>query len=249
MPLTPTRVLKTFRHGVSMDGVDDYVIIPDSDSLHVWGALTWMFWVNPIFNPRDYLFQVITSKWDGDFTHEILACGMTSWNTFYAIHRNTNGDRIYVETGKTYRSGEWCFVAVRCDLNELRIFVNMESWAVPYVGTPYPNAGPLVLGQRGDYLFWGQSAVSNLYVYNYAMSYDEIEWNYRHYDDPILNGLVLRLHADPNYVSDIDNDGRLEWLDLSGRGNHGELYGSQLVEFFGEPSRLLSPTRVLEPVR
>jgi hypothetical protein len=60
---------------------------------------------------------------------------------------------------------------------------------------------------------------------------------------------VLWLQADPSDVKDIDGDGILEWLDLSGYNNHGKIYGAQLVELIKTPPRLLTPLRTLQVVR
>jgi len=59
----------------------------------------------------------------------------------------------------------------------------------------------------------------------------------------------LWLKADPQYVKDIDGDGILEWIDLSGYGNHGKIYGAQLVQLIKTPVRALKPVRVLKPAR
>jgi hypothetical protein len=60
---------------------------------------------------------------------------------------------------------------------------------------------------------------------------------------------VLWLKADPSYVKDIDGDGVLEWIDLSGFGNHGKIYGAQLVELVKTAKRVLTPVRIPVPAR
>jgi len=86
-------------------------------------------------------------------------------------------------------------------------------------------------------------------MYNRALSDEENWWNYENPDDLVADGLVLSLYAHPNNIQDIDNDGILEWIDLSGHGNHAKLYGARLVELVKEPARVLSPARVLAPAR
>jgi hypothetical protein len=60
---------------------------------------------------------------------------------------------------------------------------------------------------------------------------------------------VLWLQAHPDYIKDIDGDGIPEWIDLSGYGNHGKIYGAQLVQLIKTPARLLPPNRVLASAR
>jgi len=103
----------------------------------------------------------------------------------------------------------------------------------------------------GRNLFWGwfQGYISQLLIYSRVLSADEILWNFSNPGDPVRNGLVLWLQADPQYVRDVDGDGLLEWLDLSGANNHGKVYGARLVELVKSPARTLAPARVLPPAR
>jgi hypothetical protein len=246
MPLTPARVLKTFKYAMYFDGVDDYVLVKDSDSLHIFGEITIFYWTVPYFTTT---YRDITSKWDGITTHEMMVTGLTGYYKFFAIHRNTATNRIYVETSKTYASGVWYAVAMRCDLKTLDIIVDTERTSTTYTGTPYPNTGNLYIGQRGDNQYWYQGFISQLLIYSRALSDQEILWNYQHPENPIRSGLVLWLQAHPDYVKDIDGDGVLEWVDLSGFGNHGKIYGAQLVQLVKPPRRTLSPSRVLPVAR
>jgi hypothetical protein len=91
--------------------------------------------------------------------------------------------------------------------------------------------------------------VSQFLFYSPALSDSEIQQNYVNPDNPTRDGLVLWFKADPAYIKDIDGDGVLEWLDLSGHGNHGKVYGAQLVELVKVPVRVLNPARLLTPVR
>jgi hypothetical protein len=94
-----------------------------------------------------------------------------------------------------------------------------------------------------------QGYISQILVYSRVLSGSEISWNYLYPDNPVKNGLVLWLQADPAYIKDIDNDGILEWIDLSGYGNHGKIYGAQLVQLVKTPARTLTPARILTPAR
>ena len=246
MPLTPKRVLRQFRYAMYFDGVDDYVRVKDSDSLHIFGSMTIFYLVIPYFKSA---YQAITTKWDGNPYHEIFISGLTGNNRFYAIHRNTDGYRFYVETSQTYASGLWYSVAVVYDLASLSIIVNGSKSSTLYSGTPYPNTGDLFIGQRGDSQYWSNIYLANLLIYSRALSDSEILWNYQYPDNPVRSGLVLWLQADPSNVKDIDGDGILEWIDLSGFNNHGKIYGAQLVQLIKTPVRVLTPARALSPVR
>jgi hypothetical protein len=60
-------------------------------------------------------------------------------------------------------------------------------------------------------------------IYNRALSSTEITALYQGSSNP-TDGLVLRLAADPRYLYDVNWDGYVDWVDLSGNGNHATLY-------------------------
>jgi len=88
-----------------------------------------------------------------------------------------------------------------------------------------------------------------LLIYTRDLADKDIEWNFKNPDNPIRNGLYVWLQAHPDYIKDIDGDGVLEWVDLSGNNNHGKIYGAQLVELVKAVKRVLKPARVLRAVR
>jgi hypothetical protein len=91
--------------------------------------------------------------------------------------------------------------------------------------------------------------INEVHIYNRALSDSEISWNYRRFGYPVKDGLVLWLVAHPDNVKDIDGDGILEWVDLSGNNNHGKIYGATLVSTCLTPYRTLTPIRLLEPAQ
>ena len=74
--------------------------------------------------------------------------------------------------------------------------------------------------------------IAQVLIYNRSLSDSEITLNYNNPDNPVRDDLILWLQADPAYVKDIDGDGILEWIDLSGNGNYGKIYGAWLVQFY-----------------
>jgi len=71
-----------------------------------------------------------------------------------------------------------------------------------------------------SHFFYG--LVRRAAVYNYTLSsLQAYEWALgRTPPNP-----ELLLVADPRYFNDVDGDGKIEWIDLSGSGNHARLYG------------------------
>jgi hypothetical protein len=85
--------------------------------------------------------------------------------------------------------------------------------------------------------------IAQVLIYSRALSGSEIQYNYQNPNNPITNGLVLWLQADPKYISGNT------WLDLSGYGNNGTIYNAQLIQLEKTPARVLNVNRVLGAVR
>jgi hypothetical protein len=113
----------------------------------------------------------------------------------------------------------------------------------PYVNPDYRTR----IGRWSAQYFPGY--IYRALIYSRALSNSEVQWNYQYPDNPVRNGLVLWLQADPAYIKDIDGDGVLEWVDLSGFGNHGKIYGARLVQLTKTPTRTITPYRVSSPKR
>jgi hypothetical protein len=89
----------------------------------------------------------------------------------------------------------------------------------------------------------GFSLISVVLIYSRDLTDSELLSISRNPWNPPRSGLVLWYIAHPDYVKDIDGDGVLEWIDLSGNNNHGKIYGARLVDLFKQPVRVLARAR------
>jgi hypothetical protein len=234
MPLTARRVLRTFRYAMFFDGIDDYVRTDSAVRLST--PLTVVAWFSHIDK-----FNILTLV--ANSTAGIETLGFR----FFVNRWRTQDRALSVEVG-TGTSGSnitsppnavqpcmWNNAAavVNGPLSQLWLNKQMvlskdlhdfEKTDYVYVGT-----------MAGTFYFFGY--IAQVIIYSRALSGSEIQWNYLYPDNPIRNGLVLWLKADPNYIKDVDGDGVLEWLDLSGFGNHGKIYGATLVKLIRDPVR------------
>jgi len=246
MPLTARRALRTFRYAVYFDGVDDYV----ANTAFSWSALqrgfTIALWLNPAVKTGDVL------------RHLSAPLG------YFQIAYDSAPRRLYFATRSTDTS-ELLAIGTSADSVRPNVFTNAALTWNTAVGCWYVNGALDVcvsdrrsgkgMGYTGYYigrsLFWGwfSGYVAQVLIYSLILSNSEIQWNYQHPDNPIRNGLVLWLQADPAYIRDINGDGVLEWIDLSGFGNHGKIYGARLVQLTKTPARALEPARVLPATR
>jgi len=268
MPVSPIRGIRTFRYAVFFDGVDDYARI-EPFIVYGWSEITiqeWIYAYHPKANLEASKFNMIGSygvdlvaflhTTDGKFDYTVL-------DIVWATRKPDNTRQDYAFSWYAYRN-RWVNLAVGfTTTRELSFWVNgakVSSASVPsnYITilemdpktATYPDRFTrFVLG--ANVLFYERITMmqSSLLIYSRALSEDEIIHNMVYPWNPVRDGLKVWLLAHPDHVRDIDGDGVLEWVDLSGNGNHAKLYGARLVEIIKTPSRILTPMRATPVVR
>jgi len=246
MLLQARRVLRQFRYAMYFDGVDDYVEVPYSPSYKVLGSGTWIVWVylpslktgggSDVFRDGGYPYR--RAEITLDYTNRRFIVGFeNAW--------------IYLPNGSLNNYVSKWFMATYRRITESGvhslIINNFEtSWSATFTaGTLAPDStSGLTIVYAYPLMY-----MSIMMIYSRALSDSEIQWNYQYPDNPVRDGLVLWLQAHPDYIKDIDGDGRLEWIDLSGFNNHGKIYGAQLVQLIRAPARVLASGKVLGSVR
>ena len=227
-------------------GGGGYVSIPSLLNNLMGKEWTVEVWVNTIVFLRQAGFRSLFSS----YSYNNFGWGLlheTSYNNLYFMtFYSGGGNTIRLERWNAY-FGSWHHVVGRYSesLNNQSLFLDASL-----IGSISPT--PMAISYYNPTI--GENIVvqyiSMARAYSRPLSDSEIRWNYQYPDNPVRNGLVLWLQADPQYIKDIDGDGRLEWIDLSGYNNHGKIYGAQLVQFpIKTPSRVLKPVRVLGVAR
>ena len=268
MPLTARRVLRQFRYVMYFDGLKSYIdlgtpsviksLSQSSFTVIMWFCSLGMYKPNGSFNigrivsddnyPTGGGIGGMWSLSHGD-------CGITATQACIRFYFRGENPTDFNYTWIYYRT--WYMLSVVRDLyaKQNRGYVNSSLIATQSIaGYTYPpNTYSVSIGGETDTsaekFVRVYGLIAQVLLYSRVLSDSEVQWNYQYPDNPVRSGLVLWLQADPNNVKDIDGDGRLEWIDLSGYGNHGKIYGAQLVQFIKTPSRVLSPVRILKPLR
>jgi hypothetical protein len=247
MPLSPRRMLRTFKYAMFFDGIDDYVEIPHSSSY-----ATTRHTVVITLMPTTHRYLIFSKGWWGNYR-------LLVYSTPYIELRITRRDRtsfIFPNIMEP-RIGEWTTIAYWLDEYNASVagaFKDGKFYSVTYIiDSSYPLCFecPNPLRIMGEPLtnFYYPGFIAQVLIYSRALSDSEIRWNYQHFENPVRDGLVLWLQADPQHVRDIDGDGVLEWVDLSGNGNHGKIYGATLVNLAKTPARVTPASRALGAVR
>jgi hypothetical protein len=246
MPLSSVRVLKQFRYAMYFNGVNNYVVVPHNPALNI--------------QPGNVITIIMIANflgWRIDFSVGIPIDKRTERYANYNWEFNSSTMQMRV-----HANGSVWAVSVPHSLgvwNHYAMVLN-GSWLGGYLNDVLMNSRNdvpqssgntvnLYIGMMYAAAYHVKSYIAQVLIYSKTLSGSEILWNYLYPDNPVRNGLVLWLQADPQYVKDIDGDGRLEWVDLSGFGNHGKIYGATLVELIKTPKRILTPQRILSVVR
>jgi len=241
----PVRVLRTFRYAVYFDGINDYAVITDSPSLRITDHIT----VEALINP------VIATAWRAIITGKAYTylLALYDWKI-----------RWYLGTGST-----WFLTAITVPISSYRfshvvsnyskdtgVYQVFVDGSLAHWGSTTPQ--PIAVNNFGvsvgaaypptPALYWFSGYISAVRIYSRVLGAEEVAHNYSNPGNPARSGLVLWLQAHPDNVKDLDGDGVLEWLDLSGYNNHAKLYGATLVEVVKSPARVLSPARVVPTV-
>ena len=249
MPLTPNRVLRTFRYAMYFDGVDDYVDCGNNPSLNTTTEATveaiffsmnepWLMKAGRVLAKGNWKRTVMLDLncWHEPRIYagiEYAVCGANYWVNHYGKWWFITGTYKARDSLKLYDSGV-LKVTANCTIS---------SWDISNTN--------LIIGRCSTEIYWYnyKGYVHTIRYYNRVLSDIEIRYNLYNPDNPIKDGLVLWLKSDQNYVKDIDNDGILEWIDLSGYNNHGKIYGATLTKIVKDPISVSQPRRILSVVR
>jgi hypothetical protein len=239
MPLQQLRPdpLNIFRYAMYFDGIDDYVAVPDG--IIPYNSMNWtvMAWVAPVFTG---CVSCVVIYYQG------ASEGEMQLNPPSLGVKLSNGNWYYTPTYNTPTVVFTHVAGVRYNGTSLLFYVNgnqVESASIPAYNLFETSGFHSSIGtyNREGGSFMGY--IYNVLIYNFALSQSQIQYNMANPDNPIREGLLLWLQADPAYISGNT------WYDLSGNNNNGTIYGATLVQLTPSDARQLQAVRTLSPVR
>ena len=240
MPLSTKRILKQFKYGMYFNGVNDYVYVQYSSSIdvQVFTLIVWAYYI-----PKSTSDSYIVFKHNID--HHLSMYVESNTVIFVGAVTFTDGSTIYGKIDTQYAksiANVFRMYTSRYNGTTFDVFIDETKYYIALPGkTVATGAYPLFIGRRASNYFHGY--IAQVLIYSRALSDSEIQYNYQNPYNPITNGLVLWLQADPKYVKSNT------WIDLSGYGNDGTIYGAQLMQLEKTPARILNAKRVLGAVR
>ncbi|MCD6274529.1 MAG: LamG domain-containing protein, partial [Candidatus Aenigmarchaeota archaeon] len=207
--------------GLEFDGVDDYVEVPDDDSLDITDEITVEVWIKHFSrtdtNPRIVVKQPVNYAYliwfdnandqigfrirrDSDLTHNSAFASHTPDNTWHHFVGTYDGTYI-----KIYKDG-------------------ILKDSVSFPGTIHITDGNLVIGGRQDGSQQFNGTIDELRIYNKSLSAEEVKQRYlstraRYYDD----SLVLAMNFNNNSAI---GENSTKAVDISKYGNNGTIHGA-----------------------
>jgi len=206
-------------YAVSFDGIDDYVVVPDSPSLDVTTGMTIEAWVYVrssdssqlinIVGHYDYESADINQGWllriaDGRFRFEIM---------------NDSNHKAWADTGVNLN--KWIHVAGTFDGEAVRLWVD----GVKVKETPYDST----IGQPWGNLYMATNSIATRYFFDGII--DEVRLSSAaQYDATFTPSAELAADSHTIGLWHFDEgEGDIAY-DSSGFDNHGTLHGAEWVE-------------------
>ncbi|MCC6050947.1 MAG: DUF2341 domain-containing protein, partial [Thermofilum sp.] len=201
------------------DGASKYVYVPSSASLSPTSAVTVSVQgciLGKGLNHDQWLAVKKGCSWCGPGGYGLF----WGWGTdlFFSVGIGASGQYVVTYFGDDVIS-KWLYLSGMHNGTHLMLFngntlIGLASASIQLIATNDP--------MRIGYLLNGY--ISQVLVYNRSLSTAELQQNINNPSTPSRNGLVLWLRADPSYLYDLNWDGYVDWIDLSGNGNHGTLF-------------------------
>lgn len=201
---------------LSFDGVDDYVEVPDSPSLRPTTEVTIVVWLN-LRGWTSYATIVGKHYFKQDY-YALTLRGAEGSMGFLTYESSTGTDVLYF----TYNYyNQWKQIAAVFDDGVKQVYIDGDKIAektAPHT-TLTPVDAPLVVGAFLDHAKYLNGTVSQVLVYNRALTDIEIQCLYQNPLAPPTDSLVLWLRFNEGSGSVV--------YDWSGNENHGTIYGAE----------------------
>jgi len=162
-------------HALTLDGVDDYVEVPDSESLDITDEITIAAWVNA-------RVWATPDKWP-----RIVAKGAAAEEGYQLLTHRAESLRVELEgvnpivyeVDYTFKTNVWYYVAATYDGNKIALYVNgVKIGETDASGTIATNDVNLQIGRRGDNTRYFNGLIGSTRIYNRALSEREIRERY-----------------------------------------------------------------------
>ncbi len=183
------------------DGINDYILVPDNNSLDLSIGLTITAWIysSDTSGPR-----VIISKWnDNTWEHSYLFKDHNSSDKLrISLSKGNFYDLADIEGSTSITVGKWMCVAVTYDFNTITLYVNgIEDVSSKRTGTIANSVTNMLIGAvytGGGIKEYFSGILDDIRIYNRALSVSEIQALYN--ENVSSPDLQIRNKNDTTYI-------------------------------------------------
>ena len=166
---------------LEFDGLDDYVMIPNSPTLNPAEEITLLAWVNPGVIPQDGWNKIIAKPYTNS-SSPWQQYALTLHDNQFVFELNTEGTKDAIASTETLEPNTWYHVTGTYDGSEMRIYVNAAlNGTLPKSGAiaAYPTDVHIGAGIYSDaeteYI---NGTVDEVKIYSRALCAEEINADY-----------------------------------------------------------------------
>ncbi|MFH1088629.1 MAG: LamG domain-containing protein [Patescibacteria group bacterium] len=163
-----------FGKAIKLNGSNQCVEVPDSDSLDITDEITMMCWFN--WDGAGDGWQTFFSKGPMSGTNENWALFINTASGYFHFILTPGGARVNTDSPNgVVKKSEWQFVAATWDGKNINYYLDgkmiKES---PLSGKSTPNTNILRLGHREAATHWWMGLLDEMAVFNKALSEDQV---------------------------------------------------------------------------
>ena len=158
-----------FGRALNFDGVNDWVTVPDANSLDLTNAMTLEAWVRPTVASQ--YRTVVLKETAGNLAYALYSASRVGSGSRPAAWVSTEG----LNGTAALPNNAWSHLATTYDGSTWRLYVNGAQVATRLLTPPIPTSTqPLRIGGNNVWEEWFRGQIDELRVYNRSLSATEI---------------------------------------------------------------------------
>lgn len=167
-----------FNNGVFvLDGIDDYISVPDSAVIRGSSVFTLQLWINvSSFNDKDRIFEKITSN--AGYSLQLRDSAQL------ALQLDGSPNDYYVVAGSSIPLNTWIFITATISFNSAipsKVYVNnTENLSISNIQTNVGSNTSILKVNSGQVVGSREpiSRIGAIYIYNKVLTTNEIQTNF-----------------------------------------------------------------------